>query len=715
MNTLACTLLLLGQAQAAQADEATLRRGLLQAGSELGTPLLRWHDDRPSRVHGRFPSAEPDAERAVRQLLASLGADLGLQAEDELVLRSQHEGLLGCYLRFQQQRHGLPVFAGELVAHVLPREQGSELRDLRLALVPLPRLDPPAATMDAQQALQRAREATAGGAPYRVPSEAQLGWTEQGQLAWRVRLSPTQPVADWEVLLDASSGQVLRQRDRLRRAEGLGWVFDPNPVASSGDTSLRDEQDANSEALEAQLFEVTLEGLDGSGVLRGDFVDARPYTAAYRANEGDLQFLYDRSDDHFEEVMAYHHLHLAQAWIQSLGFDDANNRQQVVIVDYTSQDSSFYSPSDLSMNLGTGGVDDGEDAEILWHEYGHAVQDDQVPGFGVDYESEALGEGFGDYLASSLAGAHSAQVSDPYCIADWDAMFYDTGDPPCLRRADSLKHYPEGISEWDDPHADGEIWSAGLFAAWEELGHEVMDTLVIEAQFSFAQNESYLTGIEAIEDADDNLYGGEHVETLRRHFIQQGLSRHISDPAEDMIFVETVKADLASPQVMGAYTDYLDDAQTFTAEGADGLQLRFAWIDTELDDSCLEGACDNIYLTGGDGRLYQILNGSHEDLLSVAIPGDSVTIRLLSDYSVGAGGYQLESVDLLESLDQGDSGDTGLDGGQADGGAEESSGGCGCGVAAPSSRSLWGAMGLLLGLGWLRRRGGLERLEGESG
>ena len=49
-----------------------------------------------------------------------------------------------------------------------------------------------------------------------------------------------------------------------------------------------------------------------------------------------------------------------------------------------------------------GGVDDAQDPDIVYHELGHAIQDDQIPGFGQPSFSSlgdpgALGEGFGDY------------------------------------------------------------------------------------------------------------------------------------------------------------------------------------------------------------------------------------------------------------------------------------------------------------------------------
>ena len=54
------------------------------------------------------------------------------------------------------------------------------------------------------------------------------------------------------------------------------------------------------------------------------------------------------------------------------------------------------------ITFGKGGVDDAEDAEVIVHEYGHSVQDDQVPGFGPRLEAGSIGEAFGDYLAVTV-------------------------------------------------------------------------------------------------------------------------------------------------------------------------------------------------------------------------------------------------------------------------------------------------------------------------
>ena len=55
-----------------------------------------------------------------------------------------------------------------------------------------------------------------------------------------------------------------------------------------------------------------------------------------------------------------------------------------------------------ALHMGDGGVDDAEDADVIVHELGHAIQDAQVPGFGPGTKTEqaAIGEGFGDFLAA---------------------------------------------------------------------------------------------------------------------------------------------------------------------------------------------------------------------------------------------------------------------------------------------------------------------------
>jgi hypothetical protein len=136
---------------------------------------------------------------------------------------------------------------------------------------------------------------------------------------WRVQVVTADPPHRWDVWVDGESGTATVKRDLLVRVDGSGYVFLPNPVMSTGDITLMDNANADSPALDAARYMVTLQGLDGTGVLRGQYVDSQPGMGA-RSSSASLTFLFNRSQTGFEETNAYYHLDAAQRHLQSLGF-----------------------------------------------------------------------------------------------------------------------------------------------------------------------------------------------------------------------------------------------------------------------------------------------------------------------------------------------------------------------------------------------------------
>ncbi len=100
---------------------------------------------------------------------------------------------------------------------------------------------------------------------------------------------------------------------------GTAAVFMVNPVQSSGDQSLSDQDDAAGAVPASAYATVQLRNLDGSGYLRGAWavVDSATGTPAYSTTN---TFRYDRHQDQFEQVMAYFWVNQAQEYLQSLGF-----------------------------------------------------------------------------------------------------------------------------------------------------------------------------------------------------------------------------------------------------------------------------------------------------------------------------------------------------------------------------------------------------------
>ena len=265
---------------------------------------------------------------------------------------------------------------------------------------------------------------------------------------------------------------------------GTGRVFFPNPVASLQDQTLTDQKDADYAALQPAYRTVTLTNLDGSGYLRGDWATITSETGN-PAYSPDNTFIYDRHDDRFEQVMAYYWVTEAQKYIQSLGFGTTrrpiNMESQNIRINQWGLDNSFSWDKKDVLRFGKGGVDDAEDAEVILHEYGHAMLDSQSTpfgAFGASLEAGAIHEGFGDYWAATVT-AVIAPTPDPACIADWDSVSYTASAPHCLRRLDMNLHYPEDLN--GRVHHDGQIWSQALWEIRGQLGHATADTLILEA------------------------------------------------------------------------------------------------------------------------------------------------------------------------------------------------------------------------------------------
>ncbi len=306
---------------------------------------------------------------------------------------------------------------------------------------------------------------------------------------------------------------------------GTGRVFLPNPVADLQDQSLTDQKDADYPALQDAYHLVPLTNLDGSGYLRGDWANVRSETGALAYSKTNT-FSYNRHDDQFEQVMAYYWVTEAQKYIQSLGFGSTrrpiNMESQDIRINQWGQDNSYSWDKHDVLRFGKGGVDDAEDAEVILHEYGHAMMDSQMTpfGFGTSVEAGSIGEGFGDYWAAPVSNV-IAPTPDPACIADWDSVSYTSSVPHCLRRVDTNLHYPADLNGL--VHHDGQIWSRALWDIRDALGHVKADTIILEAQFSFAPNTTMPAAAQATVDAAQQLYGMPEANAVRAAFQARGI------------------------------------------------------------------------------------------------------------------------------------------------------------------------------------------------
>lgn len=222
--------------------------------------------------------------------------------------------------------------------------------------------------------------------------------------------------------------------------------------------------------------------------------------------------------------MAYFHVDRARAYLESLGFTTILNRPIRVRANVDADDNSYYDPATGEMGLGAGGTDDGEDADVIVHEYGHAIQDDQVRNFGATPEGGAMGEGFGDYLAAAMSLAVTPNEEAAVCLAEWDALGFARPEN-CLRRLDR----DPSVEQVNAPpcsgevHCAGEAWSAALWDIRAALGGAVADRLVIQSHFSLTAISGFQEGSRALLAADQAVSGGANQAFLRSLLASRGL------------------------------------------------------------------------------------------------------------------------------------------------------------------------------------------------
>lgn len=363
---------------------------------------------------------------------------------------------------------------------------------------------------------------------------------------------------------DRVTGALVRRVPLFFHATQPARVFNPNPVVATNDPSLRDNSDAAT-AVPEHAYELTSLDLLGP---HARLVERQSPSAPLPDPNAPL--LFDRGDDRFEPVNASWHIERTQRHLQSLGYVGARQLVPYAIeVDALAAngaDESFFLPIAQTgrgaLFFGTGGTDDAEDADLVVHEYGHAILEWIAPGtftgtFGS--EARALSEGICDYLAfSQHYDERVASGRDRFCFADWDARCAGSENcayPPgsdCLRRLDSPRTMAD-FSRSDTSgteHRNGQIWSSALRELFLAIGKPVTDTLVIESVFSVPPDPSYAVMARRMIETDRLLYDGTHAAAICTAFTARGIAVSCDGtPRGELTLVPSPARGIAIPDV----------------------------------------------------------------------------------------------------------------------------------------------------------------------
>ncbi|MCB9227904.1 MAG: T9SS type A sorting domain-containing protein [Chitinophagales bacterium] len=305
------------------------------------------------------------------------------------------------------------------------------------------------------------------------------------------------------------SGNTLYQYFENIYFNGLGGILGYNTAITdnlSGKTTQLITEDYNYPTLANQQAWVNFMGTYNAGTfyLENNAFKitelSAPSTNVAQSNTDTM--LFTRNELGFEDINAFYHLNNYRNYWQSLGFTDLDASQ--ISVDThgnNGADNSFFSPATpLRLIFGEGGVDDAEDADVIIHEYGHAISHFAAPGSNSGSQRNAIDEGFGDYVAVSYSKGYSNYKWNEVFSWDGHNEFWSGRD------ANSSKTALD-ISNAQNIYYNGEIWSTVMTDLLLNIGKTNADKFAIELMYYNTPNISIYQSLMNLFTIDSLLFG----------------------------------------------------------------------------------------------------------------------------------------------------------------------------------------------------------------
>lgn len=420
-----------------------------------------------------------------------------LVATDELLTGVVHRTTESSHVNFVQQRAGKSVYGSQLAVHL---DAAGRVAHVDGAFHEYPETDGARWTLGADAAIAAAR-GSLKVTDLRADAGAKAVWADvQGQLkpAYQVSLPAAAPLGDFEVVVDATSGDVLGGTNQMCHATGNGKVYEHSPL--TGDP-----------------ISVALNNLDGSNTPSGAYVKVINDDGAV-ATSPDRQFNFEPTDTHFDEVMVYHHLNKVHDYFNTLGYHDRDKPIKATVHYGTAYDNAFFSPMSDSLAFGDGNKLNplSREDNVMYHEYSHAVAGTITNLSGA--EGGAMNEGFADYFAGSINEDTKIGV---YIMKKLGK--------PWLRNMDNAKHYPEDIQ--GEVHADGEIWGAVCWDVRKAFGKEYADKLLHKSLYYLGSRPGFAKGCQGAVLAEQSLSGGSNKDKVLAIFAARGIKPPAAEPA----------------------------------------------------------------------------------------------------------------------------------------------------------------------------------------
>ncbi|MGD9402047.1 MAG: FlgD immunoglobulin-like domain containing protein, partial [bacterium] len=367
-------------------------------------------------------------------------------------------------------------------------------------------------------------------------------------LAYEVRLRVQDGPAIWKTYVDAGTGEVLRRINEIRYDTVHGtvtgyykpmYITDPDTEGPfwceymSAETYGEDTTDATG----YYSIEVGTGGTRNMFTrLRGDWAVVSNLTgpeAAYYDTVPpgtELNLLWDDANSLENERNAYYHTCVVHDWIKGVDPSFTGvDRITPVRVNETDYCNAYWDGNGITLGAGYGTCNDlAMFADVIYHEYGHAIVDFQYRPFSP---SGAMHEAFADYTACTIT--NESYIGEGVITGGY------------FRNMSNGLKYPEDLT--GEVHDDGRVLGGALWDMRTNLWPDtaLSDSLMHFARYGRAENfQDYFWDLLETDDDDGDLSNG----TPHYYEIVSAFGAHGIGPG---LFIEIIHNKVTDSEVAG--------------------------------------------------------------------------------------------------------------------------------------------------------------------
>lgn len=475
-----------------------------------------------------FPGKPQDVARGFLLMYHGL---FGLSPDlDNVQIRESIKTPLGERVIFRQYHNQIPVIGAEVTVHVSGKNRVFYLENRCLPHIHLDTHP----LVEKDEAVQTAEKAVSVDDSTVEKVTAELVILPRGgeqNLAWRTVVTKKGLVdKTWLVYVDATKGWVIYKKKLQVSATGTGDIYKENPLTTPELTTVTLNNLANDASL--------LEGSYGKpyNAECSEVVDDTSELSGFStASSSNRDYRYTSNDIRLEEVMAYYHLNNMHDVLKSaFGFGALDSQiplfvnVQDSIVPFSGLDNAFYTrdenfPSTGFLAFGCGNILNnlGRDADVITHEYGHAVLDHIQPELLENFEHN-----YGGAIHESVADVMASYFNGNGIIGEWGLTTQD-GSGDFSRDMDNSRTYPDDVYEpllgTSEVHYTGEILNGIYWDVRDALGADSAFEIFFSAIHLLAGDATFFDIRDACLIADDNLNNGTNSDVLEEAFADHGI------------------------------------------------------------------------------------------------------------------------------------------------------------------------------------------------